>query len=113
MRPARHAEAVHSAIPPKRRVRAWEWRLRASARGPDSLYGIARPEPFGDLVFALEKGGVGLVLRRSRRRKIAVVLVDHLGGYRFWRPKVFSNKASFFVGPSALRWNLLQLAACS
>jgi hypothetical protein len=111
-RPSGHAETVHSAIPPKRRVRASEWRLPASARSPDSLYGIARPEPCGDIVFALEKGGVGLVLRRSRRRKIAVVLVDHLGGYRFWRPKVFSNEASFFVGPSALRWNLLQLAEC-
>ena len=29
--------------------------------------------------------------------------------YRFWRPKVFSNRASFFVRRKVFRWNLLQL----
>jgi hypothetical protein len=76
-RPSGHAETVHSAIPPKRRVRASEWRLPASARSPDSLYGIARPEPCGDLVFALEKGGVGLVARRSRGRVIIGISSSH------------------------------------
>jgi hypothetical protein len=31
------------------------------------------------------------------------------GCYRFWRPKVFSNGASFFVRREVFRWNLLQL----
>jgi hypothetical protein len=56
---------------------SWEWRLRASARGPDPLYGIARPEPCGDLVFALEKGGVGLVARRSHGRVIIGISSSH------------------------------------
>ena len=30
--------------------------------------------------------------------------------YRFWRPKVFSNGAFFFVGHAVFRWNLPQLA---
>ena len=30
--------------------------------------------------------------------------------YRFWRPKVFSNGASFFIRREVFRWNLLQLA---
>jgi hypothetical protein len=76
-RPSGDAKSVHSAVPPKRRVRAWEWRLRASARGPDPLYGIARPEPCGDLVFALEKGGVGLVARRSHGRVIIGISSSH------------------------------------
>jgi hypothetical protein len=31
-------------------------------------------------------------------------------GYRFWRPKLFSNGAFFFVGCEAVRWNGLQVA---
>ena len=93
-RPARHAEAVHSAIPPKRGVRAFEWRLRASTRCPDPLYGVARPQPCGDLVPALQKASVRLVARRFRGQVICGRSLSHrrvigFGGQKYVRPVHF------------------------
>ena len=78
-RPSGDAKSVHSAVPPERLVRPLEWRRRASARSPDSLYGVARPQPCGDLVPALQKASVRLVARRFRGQAICGRSLSHIG----------------------------------
>jgi len=95
-RPPGDAKSVHSAVPPERLVRPLEWRRRASTRCPDSLYGVARPQPFGDLVLALEKASVRLVARRFRGQVICGTSLSHMrvigfGGQKYVRPVHFSS----------------------
>ena len=95
-RPSGDANSVHSAVPPERLVRSLEWRRRASARSPDSLYGVARPQPFGDLVPALQKASVRLVARRFRGQMICGRSLSHIGvigfgGQKYVRPVHFSS----------------------
>jgi hypothetical protein len=95
-RPSGDAKSVHSAVPPERLVRPLEWRRRASARCPDSLYGVARPQPFGDFVLALEKASVRLVARRFRGQVICGRSLSHIrvigfGGQKYVRPVHFSS----------------------
>ena len=96
-RPPGDAKSVHSAVPPERLVRPLEWRRRASTRCPDSLYGVARPQPFGDLVLALEKASVRLVARTFRGQVICGRSLSHMGvigfgGQKYVEPtKIFST----------------------
>jgi len=95
-RPSGDAKSVHSAVPPKRLVRPLKRRRRASTRCPDSLYGVARPQPCGDLVLALEKASVRLVARRFRGQVICGRSLSHMGvigfgGQKYVRPVHFSS----------------------
>ena len=95
-RPSRHAEAVHSAIPPECLVRPLKWWRRASARGPDSFDGVASPQPGSDLVPALQKASVRLVARRFRGQVICGRSLSHrrvigFGGQKYVRPVHFSS----------------------
>ena len=94
-RPSGDAKSVHSAVPPERLVRPLEWRRRASARCPDSLYGVARPQPFGDFVLALEKASVRLVARRFRGQVICGRSLSHIGVIGFGGQK-YSWTTHFF-----------------
>jgi len=95
-RPSGDAKSVHSAVPPERLVRPLEWRRRASARSPDSLYGVARPQPCGDLVPALQKASVRLVARRFRGQAICGRSLSHIGvigfgGQKYVQPMHLSS----------------------
>ena len=103
-RPSGDAKSVHSAVPPERLVRPLEWRRRASARSPGSLYGVARPQPCGDLVLALEKASVRLVARRFRGQVICGRSLSHIrvigfGGQKYsWTTHFFSPLARRCAG---------------
>jgi hypothetical protein len=81
------------------------------ARGPDAFDGVASPQPGCDLVLSPKKTGVRLVVRSVRRRVVWANLLRHRPYYRFWRPKVFSNEASFFARPAGPRRPKLESTA--
>ena len=103
-RPARHAEAVHSAVPPERLIGAFERRRGASTRIPNALHRVASPQPRCDLLLALNKTGVRLALWSLRRPITDLGISVHNPVIGFGDPKYsqmgrfFSSDARFLAG---------------
>ncbi len=103
-RPARHAEAMHSAVTPERLVGALKWRCHASTRIPNAFHRVASPQPRCDLLLALHKTGVRLALWSLRRPILELGIPAHKPVIGFGDPKysqmgrLFSSDAKFFAG---------------
>ena len=103
-RPARHAEAVHSAVTPERLVGALKWRCHASTRIPNALHRVASPQPRCDLLFALHKMGIRLAIWSLRRPITDLGIFAHNPVIGFEDSKYsqmerfFSSDARFFAG---------------
>jgi hypothetical protein len=94
-RPARHAQAVRSAVTPERRVGALKRRRLASIRLPNALHRVASPQPRCDLFFALHKICVRLALWSLRRPIIELGILAHNSVIGFGDPK-YSQMGRFF-----------------
>ena len=101
---------MHSAVPPERLIRAFEWGRGASTSVPNALDRVAGPQPRCDLLFALHKTGVRLALWSLSRPITDLGILAHKPVIGFGDPKYSQMRRFFFVGSAALCWNLLQLA---